>query len=451
MRRSATVFALIAQIAASVVASVVMLAPSSAAAEPASRKVLAVYVEGNSAGEAREDILSVLSDRVTVADKGDTTTAMRKFGLSKPMGSAMTQDKTRKGLVPRLRKAAKEVGADGIVVGIVQRFSGKWRVYVVWLSAEGDEILIDEPVSREGSEDDRRSALKSALAGVLDQFAPKSSSSSSSSSGSGNDKPPPNSGGDKPEEPEDSSDKPARVRHEVSSSIFSVEAGVEGVGRFFSYSDGISSNLRRYDAFPAPAFYAAVEVYPAAFTTIPFLRDLGLIGSYSRMFGLQSKTADGTPIDTLYQRFSAGLRVRIPISRPSGPVFGVSGQYYAHTFSITETPELAGQIPNVDYSAIRAGVDGRFPLGRTAISVGFDWIEPLSSGQVYERFTGAKVHGVSAKLGFAAKLGGGFELRLAAEYARFFSDFDPVLGDAYVAGGALDQYLGLRLSGAYVE
>ena len=125
-----------------------MFVPSNAFAEPASRKVVAVYVEGNFAADTREDILSILPEHITVVDKGDTTAAMRKFGLTKPMGSAMTQAKTRTGLVPRLRKAAKEAGADGFIVGIVQRFSGKWRVYVVWLSPDGDELLVDEAVSR---------------------------------------------------------------------------------------------------------------------------------------------------------------------------------------------------------------------------------------------------------------------------------------------------------------
>lgn len=438
-------------------ASLVTFVPSEAVADDSAKRKIAIHVEGNFAPESREDIVSVLSDRVTVVDKDDTTAAMRKFGLTKPLGSAMTQAKTRSGLVPRLRKAAKEAGADGIIVGIVQRYSGKWRVYVVWLTPDGDDLLVDEPVSREGSEDDRRSALKSALSSVLDQFAPKSSGGGSSS-GSGKDKPPPSSGGsgdggdgDK-EEPEESGDKPKRVRHEAGSSIFSVEAGMEATGRFFSFSDPISRNLRTYDSFPAPAFYAAVEVYPGAGTTVPVLRDIGLIGSYARMFGLQSKPESGGElIDTVYQRFSVGLRYRIPISRPTGPVIGLSGQYYAHTFNIEETGTLKGEIPNVDYSAIRAGVDGRFPLGRAALLVGFDWIEPLSSGPVYDRFTAASVHGVGGKLGVHIKLVSGFELRVAAEYARFFSDFDPVLGDAYIAGGALDQYVGLRLGAAYVE
>lgn len=448
VRRSAVILATVAHLAAAAAVSAVTIAPSEALAdEPTKRKTLAVHVEGNFAAESREDILSVLPDHVTVVDKGDTTAAMRKFGLSKPMGSAMTQAKTRSGFVPRLRKAAKEAGADGFIVGIVQRFSGKWRVYVVWLSADGDEILVDEAVSREGSEEDRRSALKSALSSTIEQFAPKPAPKTTT------DKPTtgPKKEGDKDEPEEEAGDKPKRVRHEAGSSIFSVEVGMEAAGRFFSYSDQITTNLRAYDVIPAPVVYAGLEVYPAAWTTVPFLRDIGLIGSFARAFALQSKTKDGDPIDTVYQRFSAGLRVRIPISRPTGPVIGVSGQYYLHTFQVDEPPELAGQIPNVDYRAIRAGVDGRIPIGRAAIVAGFDWIEPLSSGPVYDRFSGAKVHGIGGKLGVFMKLASGFELRFTADYSRFFSDFDPVLGDAYIAGGALDQYIGLRLSGAYVE
>jgi hypothetical protein len=447
VRRSALILAAVTHLVIPVAASAVVLAPSEASAdEPAKRKVLAIYVEGSSAAEAREDIQSVLPDRITVASKDDISAAMRKFGLTKPMGSAMTQAKSRTGFLPRLRKAAKEVDADGFIVGIVQRYSGKWRVWVVWLSPEGDELLVDEAVSREGSEADRRSALQNALSSAIEQFSPKGSAPAPT-----DDKPTPTPKEGEKDGSDDSGDKPARVRHEGGSSIFSVEVGVEAAGRRFDFSDGLSTNLRSYELFGAPVVFAGAEVYPAGFTTVPVLRDIGLTVGYARAFALQSATADGTPVGTVYQRFSAGLRYRIPISRPTGPVLGVSGQYYMHTFVIDEPAALKGQVPNADYSAIRAGIDGRFPIGRAAIVAGFDWIEPLSSGPVYDRFTAAKVHGIGGKLGLVVRIASGFELRFAAEYSRFFSDFDPVLGDAYVAGGALDQYLGLRLSGAYVE
>jgi hypothetical protein len=44
----------------------------------------------------------------------------------------------------------------------------------------------------------------------------------------------------------------------------------------------------------------------------------------------------------------------------------------------------------------------------------------------------------------------GFETRAGVEYTRFFSTFKPEPGDSYVAGGALDQYLALRVGIAYV-
>ena len=52
-------------------------------------------------------------------------------------------------------------------------------------------------------------------------------------------------------------------------------------------------------------------------------------------------------------------------------------------------------------------------------------------------------------LGLGIKLTDGLEARLVAEYARFFYSFTPQVGDAYVAGGALDQIYGMRLGAAY--
>jgi hypothetical protein len=45
----------------------------------------------------------------------------------------------------------------------------------------------------------------------------------------------------------------------------------------------------------------------------------------------------------------------------------------------------------------------------------------------------------------------GVEARVMGEYTRFFSSFSPEVGDPYVAGGALDHFLGVRLAGAYIH
>jgi hypothetical protein len=242
------------------------------------------------------------------------------------------------------------------------------------------------------------------------------------------------------------------VRHEAGSSIFAVEVGFELGGRQFTYSDGISADTRRdYGVFGAPMASIAIELYPAAGTTIPVLKHLGITGGYARAFGLSSSTEGGEPAATTYQRISAGLRGRIPLGGPTGPVLGIGGGIRMVMFDIEEPALLTGEVPDVSYLALRGGIDGRIPIGRVGLLMGFDWLEPLSTGEVYGRFRDASVHGIGATAGLAVRVTGGFEMRLIGEYSRFFSDFGPVLGDAYVAGGALDQYVGIRLAGAYVE
>jgi hypothetical protein len=132
-------------------------------------------------------------------------------------------------------------------------------------------------------------------------------------------------------------------------------------------------------------------------------------------------------------------------------VLGINGGIRMLTFEIEEPALLAGEVPDVDYLALRGGIDGVIPIGRVAILAGFDWLEPLKTGEVYGRFRDASVHGLGAMAGLGVRVGGGFEVRLLAEYSHFFSDFGPVFGDPHVAGGALDQFFGLRLAGAYVE
>ena len=56
-----------------------------------------------------------------------------------------------------------------------------------------------------------------------------------------------------------------------------------------------------------------------------------------------------------------------------------------------------------------------------------------------DRQRDAATHGFELSLGAAWPLGGGLDLRVRATYERYVYAFAPVPGDAYVAGGALDQ------------
>ncbi|MDI3283021.1 hypothetical protein [Polyangium sp. 15x6] len=441
-RAAAWAFALSTRLAAPVLGFVLASAPGSAsAAEPAAKKVLAVYVEGQDADAVREDIAAALPDRIAVTPTKEFAAALKKAGQAKPLGAAMTNAKQRDRLVPRVQQAGSIVGAGAVLVGVVQKVRGEKRVHLVWVNAEDDATPVDEAVSLKGSEDERRKAIAKAITNAVETYAPAPPPEPQESA-------PPPSSETKPKEEEEPS---GRVRHQAGSSIVSAEVGFELGGRVFTYSDGISGNLRRYDVYGAPVGAVQVEVFPAAMTTIPVLRDLGISAGYARAFGLQSATEGGEPVSTVYQRITAALKYRIPLSRPTGPVIGVLGGVRWQTFAIDAPGALGDQVANVDYLAIRAGVDGWIPIGPVAAILGFEWLEPLTTGAVYDRFSGPKVHGITAAAGLAVRFASGLQIRLTGHYDRFFSDFDPVLGDAYVAGGALDQYFGVRLGLAYMD
>ncbi len=89
-------------------------------------------------------------------------------------------------------------------------------------------------------------------------------------------------------------------------------------GRRFDYKDALSPNTSSYSVFGAPMPSVGVEVYPAARTKIPIVRDLGLTMRFAHAFGLSSTTDDGTEVSTGWTRIGGGLRAlpARPLRRP---------------------------------------------------------------------------------------------------------------------------------------
>lgn len=418
-------------------ATCVLLEKPAFAAEPAARKVIAIYTEGPDAAAIRADLESLIPDRFVVATAKEFAAALKKSGQTRTMGPVIVDAKQRSKVTPRLQQAASLIGADAVLVGIVQNVKGQDQIYLVWINAENDEVPIDQAIAIPDTEAKWHQALSAAIDPALEKLSPKVEPKKDDAA--------PKDG------PKDAPPAGARPRHIAGSAFATIEVGFEAGGRWFDYSDGLSTGLRTYSVPFAPMLSIAGEIYPAAGTSIPVLRDLGLTLSFARAFGLASATEGGELMKTVYQRIGGALRYRLPFQGPSGPLLGISAGALWQLFNISELPELAGEVANVDYVALRFGVDGRYPIGRIGLLAGFDYLEPLSEGPVYERFTNPKVHGIGAMGGISVGVATGFEVRIAGEYKRFFSDFDPKLGDTHIAGGALDQYMGIRLSGAYIE
>ncbi|WP_437281842.1 hypothetical protein WME90_15200 [Sorangium sp. So ce375] len=431
-----------------------------ALAAPKGSKSIAIRIEGPNADDIREDIVSLVPETLKVVDDDAFSKSLKGAGQTKPVGDALVVKAQRKKALDRIRKAGKASKAEGVIYGVSRTNKKKKKeVYLVYVDENAGDLAVDSAVPLNGSRDDRKKALEELLGPTLSQIAPPPAAADEDKpkdggdgDGSGDDE----KAGDGDEKADGSDDKGSdgdekggkRKRHDPRSALFSVELGVEFTGRWFEYSDPVTQNLRPYDVFGQPAVSISGELYPLASTDIPVLKGLGITAGYMRALGLNSAVGEGDPISTTYQRINLGLRERLSIGESS--VLGISAGLRLLTFEVDAAEALARTVPNVSYTLVRAGVDARVPVGPVALALGADYLMPLSSGPVYDRFAGASVQGIGAMAGVLVPVTTGVEARLLVEYARFFSSFEPAIGDDYVAGGAIDQYLGVRLAGAYV-
>ncbi|WP_437916309.1 hypothetical protein WME73_16470 [Sorangium sp. So ce302] len=434
-----------------------------ALAAPKGSKSIAIHIEGPNADDIREDIVSLVPETLKVVDDDAFSKSLRSAGQTKPVGDALVMKAQRKKAIDRIRKAGKAAKAEGVIYGVSRTNKKKKKeVYLVYVDENAGDLAVDSAVPLGGSRDDRKKALEELLGPTLSQIAPAAAAADEDQPKDGGDegdgeKDGDGDGdGDGDEKSSDDGDKGGddgdkggkRKPHDPRSALFSIEAGVEFTGRWFDYSDPVTQNLRPYDVFGQPALSISGEVYPLASTDIPVLKGLGITAGFMMAPGLNSAVGDGDPIGTTYQRINLGLRERLSIGESS--VLGISAGLRLLTFEVDAAEALASTVPNVSYTLIRAGLDARVPVGPVALALGADYLFPLSSGPVYDRFAGASVQGIGAMAGVLVPVTTGVEARLLVEYARFFSSFEPAIGDRYVAGGAIDQYLGVRLAGAYV-
>jgi hypothetical protein len=134
----------------------------------------------------------------------------------------------------------------------------------------------------------------------------------------------------------------------------------------------------------------------------------------------------------------------------------VAGAAYAsNSFKIVTEGEdmMPPHVPAADYRQLRAGVGTRFPVSSTmSLMAGADYLHLLSIGELREGyFPQATGHGGYGYAGAAYALGWtrGLEARITVDLRRYVFAMNPEVGDTHVAGGAVDQYVGVNLGFGY--
>lgn len=416
------------------------------AADPPGGKAIAVYVEGSGLEGVRAAVVAALAGRFRLIDPGTFTAALTREGARLPIGPSLTKGAGRRNAISSLRNAATASGADAVVVGRILQINRRPFVTLLWIDPRSPEPVLDKDVALAGESDG--DAVAGALGPTLDSFA-----AAAAPAGPASRVPSPDSIGPALVPP---GAAPAEARpvderrpHEPSTAIVVATLAFDLGGRRFEYSDGITRNLPDYKVLGVPLPSIALELYPAAGTRVPFLRDLGLTFHFSDAFELGSRTSTGATVSTGWTRLGGGLRARFRPGGVRGPMIGLQGGVEYLSFTFGGDAHVTKVAPSVKYLALRGGIDVRIPFWRMALLLGGGYDGPLSAGDVHDRFRDPSLGGIDAGAGLAFVLGAGFELRLHGDYTRYFYKFRPVPGDPYVAGGALDELVAFGVGVAY--
>jgi hypothetical protein len=217
--------------------------------------------------------------------------------------------------------------------------------------------------------------------------------------------------------------------------------GVKMFTRLFGYTDDIFQALSTYKLPLGPAIAFDADLYPAAFVTRGFASNIGLMGYFDFAVGISSKGSDGTKYGTSALDLKVALTVRIPVANviTINPFFGFARQ----TFGITSSTGVKPNIPTVGYSGLRAGLQVRFKIiGPVSVQVSFAGDFLTTTGQIgsTDYFPHSKTTGLDGQFAIPIAIGNHLEVKLQADYTRYWFTMNPNVGDPWIAGGALDIY-----------
>ena len=244
-------------------------------------------------------------------------------------------------------------------------------------------------------------------------------------------------------------DRPAAVDIEVDFRL---------VRRNFEYNDVLPNDprgdLRDYTLNIGPGVGTKFQYFPGAHFTAGVGAQFGIDFEWERLFNFDSTRNDGVKFPTESQQFLVGLRWRYPKGRwePSVVIdYGV----HKFAFGVSGPPADTAGIPNVRYEFVRLGGGFRVGIGKDerfiiATNIAFRGVFNAGSIATSLWFPEAKANGMDAMLMLGYALPKGFEIRIGFDYRRYWFDLNPVAPDApWVAGGALDQYLGFSIGVAW--
>lgn len=235
-----------------------------------------------------------------------------------------------------------------------------------------------------------------------------------------------------------------------------IEAGVSLHNRSFSYVQPVT-NLRRYGLPFFPLLALKAELYPLALSRQDLLGGLGVEAGFSFAPWLRSRRE--TVMDDVYptstMRVDAGLAWRLmpvkSLNLSLIPLLGI--RYHAFTVAPNSMGARLDLLPNLAYVGLRAGAgvevglldDLLFLFGR------FTVVPVFSSGEIISSafFPNGSNFGFDAQAGVGVGIMKLLQLRASFDFTRYGLAFRTEPTDAFVAQGAVDQYVGATITARF--
>lgn len=229
--------------------------------------------------------------------------------------------------------------------------------------------------------------------------------------------------------------------------MFAAGAGVEMGFRSYGYEGSTAGMLLPIDTGAVAVFHILASVHPFARSRNVLLQRFSLAADLALAAPIESSTDDGMQTaDSVWREVLVQARYAFPLSATvtAIPLLG-----YGQRLFTFDDGGVTGELPAVDYRQLSVGGDIVVRRGRLSGSVGADWLVPMSTGPLADRFRGASVSAYALRVGASAALRPRIELTIDGHYSRYKHTFTSMSGDMFEASGGVDRFFGVSVGAVY--
>ncbi len=419
--------------------------PALASAE---KRIVILDFEGRRTARYEKQITQILEKNNTVISSREYKRAAKKLRAARPTA-------------PNVAKVAEELEADGVLIGVVKRRRGRYRLTVRLRAGTSGDFTDDTITANSAKPRLSRAQMRrfrKELGRAIDNLPEREAPPPEVEEVEG---PPPSededltAGDDEEEEPVASTKKKGG---EASTLTSAEQADMDVRGRALEAAGGLSFSARTlsfsvrsglgdlaprgYEGTLVAGAYVLGELYPLAFNRKKksITHNIGVAFSFDRVLKIESRMlyddGSGTPAEatlpTTQSHWGVGLVYRHNFGKkPTSPTLKLGVRYNSFSFVIDKDSFPGGadqvDIPNMEYVYWDPGLAIRFPVNpKIALLADVRYLLVTAAGSMTDadQYGSTKITGYDADVGFAYRINKTVSVRAGGRFTGINLSFD---------------------------